>query len=52
MHHIPSKRFQQLQPEERMTIASQLQQRYTIMQIAQRLRRSVGTISRAQRFYR
>ena len=46
MHHIPSKRYQQLQPEERMTIASLLQQRYTITQIAQRLKRSGGTISR------
>ena len=46
MHHIPSKRYQQLQPEESMTIASLLQQRYTITQTAQRLKRSAGTISR------
>ena len=46
MHHNPSKRYQQLQPEERMTIASLLQQQFTITQIAQRLKRSSSTISR------
>ena len=45
MHHIPSKSYQQLQPEERMTIASLLQQRCSITQIAQRLKRSAVTIS-------
>lgn len=46
MHSTPSKRYQQLQPEERMTIASLLHQQFTISQIAQRLKRSSSTISR------
>jgi transposase, IS30 family len=46
MHNTPSKRYQQLQPEERMTIASLLHQQYTLMQIATRLKRSTCTISR------
>ena len=44
--HLPSSRYFHRQPEECMTIASLLHQRYTITQIAQRLKRSVGTISR------
>jgi hypothetical protein len=39
MHHTPSKRYQPLQPEERMTIASLRHQQYTVTQIAQLLRR-------------
>ncbi len=45
MHHIPFKRYQQLQLEEPMTIASLLQQRYTITQIAGRVKRAAGAIS-------
>jgi IS30 family transposase len=46
MHNTPSKRYQQLQPEERMTIASLLHQQYSLTQIATRLKRSTSTISR------
>jgi len=46
MHNTPSKRYQQLQPEKRMTIASLLHQQYSLTQIATRLKRSTSTISR------
>ena len=46
MQDTPSKRYQQLQPEERMTIASLRHQRCTPTQIAQLLKRSPSTISR------
>ena len=41
-----SSSYQQLQPEERITIASLIQQRYTVRGIARLLGRSASTISR------
>ncbi len=46
MHITPSKRYQQSQPEERMTIASFLRQQYSLTQIATLLKRLPSTISR------
>ena len=46
MHNTPSKRYQQLQPEKRLTIASLLHQQFTISQITQRLKRSRCSMSR------
>jgi IS30 family transposase len=43
---ITSKHYQQLQPEDRVTIGSLKQQNYSIRSIARVLQRSVGTISR------
>jgi hypothetical protein len=45
MHHTPSKLYQQLRPEENMTIASLPHQHYTLMQIAQLLKSSASSIS-------
>jgi IS30 family transposase len=45
MHNTPSKRYQQLQAEVSMTIASLLQQEYSLRQIATLLKRSTSTIS-------
>ena len=42
----PRSSYQQLQPEDRITIASLIQQRYSIRGIARRLGRSASTISR------
>ena len=45
MHSSPS-HYQQLQPEERVTIASLTQQNHSVRAIARQLRRSPATISR------
>ena len=44
--HSPPSHYRQLQPEERLTIASLRQQSYSVRAIAQQLRRSPSTISR------
>ena len=44
--HSPPSHYRQLQPEERLTIASLKQQSYSVRAIAQQLRRSPSTISR------
>ena len=46
MQNTPSKRYQQLQPEERMTLASLVQQQYTACEIAKVLKRSTSTVTR------
>ena len=46
MQNTPSKRYQQLQPEERMTLASLVQQNYTAGAIAKVLQRSTSTVTR------
>ena len=46
MQSTPSKRYQQLQPEDRVTLASLIQQKYTVRDIALVLGRSPSTISR------
>jgi hypothetical protein len=45
-YYIPSKRYQKLQPEYRMTIASLLHQQYSLTQIATVLKCSPSNISR------
>jgi IS30 family transposase len=49
MQSTPSKRYQQLQPEDRVTLASLTQQRYSVRAMAQVLGRSPSTISRELR---
>lgn len=49
MQSTPSKRYQQLQPEERVTLASLAQQKYSVRAMAQVLGRSPSTISRELR---
>ena len=49
MQSSPSKRYQQLQPEDRVTLASLAQQKYTVRGMAQVLGRSPSTISRELR---
>lgn len=44
--HTSPRRYKQLQPEDRMTIASLKQQNYSIRQIASMLQRSASTVSR------
>ena len=44
MPSTPSKRYQQLQPEDRVTLASLLQQKYSVRAIARVLGRSPSTI--------
>jgi IS30 family transposase len=46
MQNTPSERYQQLQPEERMTLASLVQQQYTACEIAKVLKRSTSTVTR------
>jgi IS30 family transposase len=46
MQNIPSKRYHHLQPEERMTLASLVQQQYTAGEIAKVLKRSTSTVTR------
>jgi IS30 family transposase len=47
MHHPSrSSRYSQLQPEDRVTIASLKQQNYSVRAIARQLLRSPATISR------
>lgn len=49
MQSSPSKRYQQLQPEDRVTLASLAQQKYSVRGMAQVLGRSPSTISRELR---
>ena len=49
MQSTPSKRYQQLQPEDRVTLASLAQQKFTVRAMAQVLGRSPSTISRELR---
>ena len=49
MQNTPSKRYQQLQPEERMTLASLVQQNYTAGAIAKVLKRSTSTATRERK---
>ena len=44
--HSPPSHYRQLQPEERLTIASLKQQSYSVRAIARQLRRTPSTISR------
>jgi IS30 family transposase len=44
--HTSPRSYKQLQPEDRMTIASLKQQNYSIRQIASMLQRSASTVSR------
>ncbi|WP_310320415.1 IS30 family transposase [Hydrogenophaga palleronii] len=46
MQSTPQRRYQQLQPEDRVTLASLVQQKYTVRDIALVLGRSPSTISR------
>lgn len=46
MQSTPSKRYQQLQPEDRVTLASLVQQKHSVRAMAQVLGRSPSTISR------
>ena len=46
MQSTPQRRYQQLQPEDRVTLASLIQQKYTVREIALVLGRSPSTISR------
>lgn len=46
MQSTPQRRYQQLQPEERVTLASLVQQKYTVRDMALVLRRAPSTISR------
>ena len=46
MQSTPPRRYQQLQPEDRVTLASLIQQKYTVRDIALVLGRSPSTISR------
>ena len=49
MQSTPPRRYQQLQPEDRVTLASLVQQKYTVRDIALVLGRSPSTISRELR---
>ena len=49
MQSTPSKHYQQLQPEDRVTLASLAQQKFTVRAMAQVLGRSPSTISRELR---
>jgi len=49
MQSTPPKRYQQLQPEDRVTLASLTQQKYSVRAMAQVLGRSPSTISRELR---
>lgn len=49
MQSTPAKRYQQLQPEDRVTLASLTQQKYSIRAIGKVLGRSASTISRELR---
>lgn len=49
MQSTPSKRYQQLQPEDRVTLASLVQQKYSVRAMAQVLGRSPSTVSRELR---
>ena len=49
MQSTPAKRYQQLQPEDRVTLASLVQQKYTVRDMALVLGRSPSTISRELR---
>jgi IS30 family transposase len=49
MQSTPPKRYQQLQPEDRVTLASLVQQKYSVRAMAQILGRSPSTISRELR---
>lgn len=46
MQNTPPKRYHHLQPEERMTLASLVQQQYTACEIAKVLKRSTSTVTR------
>jgi IS30 family transposase len=46
MQSTPQRRYQQLQPEDRVTLASLIQQKFTVREIALVLGRSPSTISR------
>ena len=46
MQSTPQRRYQQLQPEDRVTLASLVQQKYTVRDMALVLGRSPSTISR------
>ena len=46
MQNTTPKRYCQLQPEERMTLASMVHQKYSAGEIAKRLKRSTSTITR------
>ena len=46
MQSTPPKRYQQLQPEDRVTLASLTQQKYSVRAMAQVLGRLPSTISR------
>jgi transposase, IS30 family len=49
MQSTPARRYRQLQPEERVTLASLTQQKYSVRAIAQVLGRSPSTITRELR---
>lgn len=49
MQSTPARRYQQLQPEDRVTLASLVQQKHSVRAIAQVLGRSPSTISRELR---
>jgi IS30 family transposase len=49
MQSTPQRRYQQLQPEDRVTLASLIQQKYTVREIALVLGRSPSTVSRELR---
>jgi len=46
MQNTPSKRYQQLQPEERMTLTNLVNKNYTAGAIAKVLKRSTSTVTR------
>ena len=46
MQNPSAKRYQQLQPEDRVTLASLVQQKYCVRGMAQVLGRSPSTVSR------
>jgi transposase, IS30 family len=49
MQNAPPKHYKQLQPEDRVTLASLVQQKYSVRAMAQTLKRSPSTISRELR---
>jgi IS30 family transposase len=49
MQSSPQRRYQQLQPEDRVTLASLVQQKFSVREMAQAMGRSPSTISREQR---
>jgi len=49
MHRTPSRSYRQLQPEDRVTLASLVQQKPGIREMASALNRSPSTISRELR---